>query len=182
MSTVYISFHAPINEQTTQQLLGATFDQMQQGATEIVYLLSTPGGVIASGITLYNILKSLPVSVVMHNVGNIDSIGNAIFLAGKTRFACTHSTFMFHGVGFDICQGARLERQYLKERLDSIVADESRIGGIIADETALVAEEIDDLFAQANTKDARFALDKGFINEIRDVSIPEGVPVLQLVF
>jgi hypothetical protein len=57
-------------------------------------------------------------------MGNIDSIGNAIFLAGKTRKACTHSTFMFHGVGFDIHQ--RLEEKNLREGLDSILATQRR--------------------------------------------------------
>lgn len=182
MSQVYISFHAPINEHTTQQLLGVTFQQLNEGATEIVYLLSTPGGAVSSGIALYNTLKGLPINTVMHNVGNIDSIGNAIFLAGKKRFACKHATFMFHGVGFDIPAGLRLERKDLNERLDGIESDESKIGGIISDETTLETQEINGLFVEASTKNSDFARSHRIIHEIREVIIPEGVPVLQLVF
>jgi hypothetical protein len=53
------------------------------------------------GMTVYNVLRGLPCDLTIHNIGNVDSIGNAIFLAGKHRYACKNSTFMFHGVGFD---------------------------------------------------------------------------------
>lgn len=83
LKTVYISFCADINMSTSEQLLAVTFQMIQQGYTQIYYRFSTPGGFVANGISLYNTLKSLPVNTIMHNVGNVDSIGNAIFLAGK---------------------------------------------------------------------------------------------------
>lgn len=181
MTTSYISFHAPINDHTAQHLLGATFNQLQHGATEIVYMISTPGGSVSSGITIYNAIKGLPVLVTMHNIGNIDSIGNSIFLAGTKRYACPHSTFMFHGVGFDV-GNQRLERKNLEEYLSGLRSDEARIGSIIADETSLKSEEINSLFIQASTKDANFALECGIIHEIRPLALPQGAPVLQLVF
>jgi ATP-dependent protease ClpP protease subunit len=97
MSRVYISFSAEIDIKTTETLIAVTFAQIAQGASELYYLFSTPGGQVAQGIALYNTLKALPVPTIMHSVGNVDSIGNAIFLAGKTRYACPVSTFMFHG-------------------------------------------------------------------------------------
>ena len=65
----------------------------------VYLLLSSEVGSVMHGINLYNVLRALPVKLVTHNVGNVDSIGNAIFLAGEERYACQHSTFMFHGVG-----------------------------------------------------------------------------------
>ena len=53
------------------------------------------------GITLYNFLRGVSFQLNNHNIGNVDSIGDAIFLGGAERYACAHSTFMFHGVGFD---------------------------------------------------------------------------------
>ena len=182
MIQVYISFHAPINEHTTQQLLGVTFQQLNEGATEIVYLISTPGGAVSSGIALYNTIKGLPINTIMHNVGNIDSIGNAVFLAGKERVACKHATFMFHGVGFDTPAGLRLERKDLNELLDGIESDEAKMGGIISDETTLTPKEINGLFVEASTKNSDFSLTSGIVHEIREVNIPEGIPVIQLVF
>ena len=68
-------------------------------------MLSTPGGSVMNGLNLYNVLRGLPITLTTHNVGNVDSIGNAIFLAGQIRYACPHSTFMFHGVAFNFPQG-----------------------------------------------------------------------------
>ncbi len=43
-----------------------------------------------------------------------------ILLAGEKRYACKHSSFMFHGVGFDIMgQNMRFEQKLLRQRLDS---------------------------------------------------------------
>ena len=182
MGTVYISFCAEISFKTAQNLLGATLDQINKGATTIHYLFSTPGGTVQPGIALYNVLKGLPVQTVMQNVGAVDSIGNAVFLAGKRRIACPHSTFMFHGVGLDLSGSTRLEEKSLRERLDGVKADQGKIGGIIADETALQRAEVDSFFLEAKTKDAAFALERGIIHEIAPVAVPAGARLLQLVF
>ena len=89
---------------------------------------------------------------------------------------------MFHGVGFDIPVGLRFERKDLKERLDSIESDETKMSGIISDETTLKPEEINGLFVEASTKDSDFSFANGIVHEIREVAIPKGIPVLQLVF
>lgn len=75
-----------------------------------------------NGMNLYNILRAMPFKLVTHNVGNVDSIDNAVFLAGEERYASPHSTFMFHGVaaGFEAGQ---VEAKRLRERLDGIKAD-----------------------------------------------------------
>ena len=85
-----------------------------------------------NGINLYTVLKAMPFDLTTHNVGNVDSIGNAVFLAGTSRYAVPHSTFMFHGVGFNANAGQRLEEKFLRERLDGLLSDQKRIGAIIA--------------------------------------------------
>jgi ATP-dependent protease ClpP protease subunit len=145
-------------------------------------LLSTPGGNVMHGINLYNMLRAMPFRLVTHNVGNVDSIGNAVFLAGELRVACPHSTFMFHGVGFDVGQGLRLEEKTLRERLAGVLSDQERIGAIIEERTSLTPEQVAPLFTEAQTKDAAYAVSTGIVHEIRDVEIPEGGPVISLVF
>ncbi|MEO6390363.1 MAG: ATP-dependent Clp protease proteolytic subunit, partial [Pyrinomonadaceae bacterium] len=134
------------------------------------------------GLNLYNVLRGLPIALTTHNVGNVDSIGNAIFLAGSHRIACPHSTFMFHGVGIDVAGGGRLEEKILRERLDGILSDQKRIGSILTERTSLNADQVGELFREAQTKDATFAVGCGIVDEIRDVQIPAGSPVVTLVF
>jgi ATP-dependent protease ClpP protease subunit len=135
-----------------------------------------------NGITLYNYLRALPVTLTIHNVGNVNSIGNAIFLAGARRYACQHSTFMFHGVGVDVPGPIRLEEKLLRGQLAAIDIEQKRIGSIILDRTKLNQSQVRRLFREAVTKDAAFAASCGIIDQIRDVQIPPGSTILSLVF
>jgi ATP-dependent Clp protease, protease subunit len=179
---VYIIFSAEIIPHTTEALIAAMAQCHNQGVTEVYLVISTPGGSVMNGMTLYNVLRGMPFKLTTHNAGNVDSIGNAIFLAGEERYAAPHSTFMFHGVGFDVRSEIRLEEKLLRERLDSIQADQKRIGAIIQERTQLTPEQVETLFLEAQTKDATYATSTGIVHEIRDVEIPVGAPVISLVF
>jgi ATP-dependent protease ClpP protease subunit len=180
--TVYISFSAEIIPHTTESLIATVTNFVNQGVKKVYLMLSTPGGSVMHGMNLYNVLRALPVELITHNVGNVDSIGNTVFLAGSKRYACKNSTFMFHGVGFDVRQPIRLEEKFLTERLESIVADHKRIGSVIVERTRISEQDVDKLFLEAQTKDAAFAASNGIIDEVRDVQIPTGSPVVALVF
>jgi ATP-dependent protease ClpP protease subunit len=180
--TVYVSFSAEIVPHTTESLIATVANLTNQGVKQIYLMLSTPGGSVMHGMNIYNVLRALPVDLITHNVGNVDSIGNAIFLAGATRYASPHSTFMFHGVGFDVPQQMRIEEKFLRERLDGITSDQKRIGSVIEERTSISKDDIAKLFLEAQTKDATFAASCGIVNEIRDIQIPAGSPIVSLVF
>lgn len=180
--TVYISFSAEIVPKTAESLIGLFANLANQNVPHVYLMLSTPGGAVMSGLNIYNVMRGLPFEITAHNVGNVDSIGNAIFLAGSKRYACPHSTFMFHGVGFDIQSPIRLEEKFLRERLDAIDADQRRIGQIIEERTHLTREQVNGLFLEAQTKDAAFAVGCGIVHEVRDVQVPPGGPIVSLVF
>jgi len=181
MTTAYINFHAPVNPLTAQHFMATCSQVITQGHDNLYLMLSTPGGQVASGITVYNFLLSLPVPITTHNIGNIDSIGNAIFLSGKTRLACKHSTFMFHGVGFDIAN-QRFEEKNLRESLNSLLADQQRIGDIISERTNISSDKVGELFREARTKNSDDALEAGIIHKVCDLQIPPGSPIFTLVF
>lgn len=180
--TVYISFSAEINPHTTESLLAILANLVNQQVPHIYIMLSTPGGSVMQGMNLYNVMRGLPCELTIHNVGNVDSIGSAVFLSGKHRYACAHSTFMFHGVGFNTQPGLRLEEKFLRERLDGIVSDQRRIGQILEERTSLTREQIEGMFLEAQTKDSAYAVGCGIVHEIRNVKIPPGGPVISLVF
>lgn len=180
--SVVVSFSAEINPSTAEQLIATMSRCSNDGVKEVLLLLSTPGGQVMSGMTIYNTLRAMPFDLTVHNVGNVDSIGNVVFLAGNRRLAAPASTFMFHGVGFNSDGFARFEEKLLVERLEGIRADQKRIGEVIADRTDLEESLVRQLFLEQQTKDAEFALTHGLIHEIADPVIPSGVPVLSLVF
>ncbi len=177
---IYVSFSAEINPNTTEALIALLSNHVNRGVKEVYLMLSTPGGTVMNGLN--NVLRAFPIKLITHNVGNVDSIGNAIFLAGVERYACPHSTFMFHGVGFDIPTHTRFEEKSLRERLGSVLADQKRIGSIMEERTNLKGAQIRNLFKEARTKDADYARGVGIVHDIRDVAIASGTPVFSLVF
>ncbi len=85
MPCAYVNFSAEINASTAENLMALMARHANEGTEEVRLLLSTPGGQVMAGIMGYNFHRALPFRLVIHNAGNIDSIGNAIFLAGPIR-------------------------------------------------------------------------------------------------
>ena len=133
---VYISFTSMVNPHTAQVLMGALTNAVNDRHTKIHLLLSSPGGQVADGITLYNFIRALPVPVHTYNIGAVNSIANVVFQAGDKRIAATNSSFMFHGVGFDI-QNARMELTHLIEKISQLTKDENLISTIMVERTGL---------------------------------------------
>lgn len=181
-STVHIIFSAEIIPPTCEALVAAAAQCANNGVQTVHLVLSTPGGSVMHGIHLYNVLRGMPFSLTTHNASAVNSIGNAVFLAGDKRYAAPHSTFMFHGVGFDVQERSRFEEKVLRERLDGILSDQKRIGAILEERTNLTAEQVEGLFREAQTKDAAYAVSSGIIDEVRDVELPPGETVVSLVF
>lgn len=179
---VYVSFSAEIDVKTTESLIAVMSNLANLGIQQVYLVLNTPGGTVTNGLNVYNLLLGMPFKLITHNAGNVDSIGNVVFLAGSTRYATANATFMFHGVGFDITSGQRLEEKKLLELLGGVKSHHRQIGSIIAQRTNLKMREIIGLLREAKTKDASWAINKGIIHEIRDVQIPPNCPVISLVF
>jgi len=153
----HVSFSAEINPTTTDSLIGLLARLANDGFNDVHLLISTAGGSVMHGVNLYNVLRALPIRLTTHNVGNVDSIGNAIFLAGQERYACPHSTFSFHGIGLDIAQRCRLEEAKIREHLNSILSEQRRIGAIIRERTQLSEQQVRKLFRETRPKEAEWA-------------------------
>lgn len=182
LGSAYISFTAEVTPATIEPLLALIAQQVQQGVHDIHLLLSTPGGSVASGITVYNMLRSLPITLTTYNMGNVDSIGNVIYLAGQKRIAVPASRFMFHGVGITINGQTRFEEKNLLEILGNMRNDQGLIAKIIQERTNMKTSEVHKLFLRAAFLTADDAKKRGIVHEVRDVNIPRGAPIFQLVF
>ena len=181
-NVAYVSFSAEINVNTAESLIATMANLAGQHVDEVVLLISSPGGSVMNGMNLYNVLVGMPFKLITHNVGNVDSIANAIFLAGEVRYASPHSTFMFHGVATDVSKANALDEKTLRERTHSLVADQKRIAAVIQERTNLEANVVEGFFREGQTKDTAFAIGAGIIHEIKDVQIPARTPIVSLVF
>ena len=169
-NNVFISFFGDISLPNVQNLMNTFLQISGQNPSLISFLFSSPGGDVSAGITFYNFLKSLSTKIIVYNMGNIDSVATVIFLAGNERFACPHSTFLFHGTKCRIFADQALDLSNVREMESRIEKDEEKIAGIIASNTNITEDEIKELFRQGASKDLSFAKDK---NIIKDIKVPE---------
>lgn len=173
-SMPYISFSAEINRGTAEGLIALLADLANQKVSAVYLMLATTGGSVAQGLNLYHMMRAFPFDLITHNVGSVDSIGTVVFLAGQKRFACRHSTFTFHGAGFDVAAGLHFDEGALRREFEAVRIKNRTAGRIIAERSTLANKTIARLFRDRQIKDARYALDWGIVHEIRDISIPTG--------
>jgi len=177
--TIYVSFSAGINVNTTESLIAVMADCAKQRATTVYLLFSSEGGSVMCGINLYNALRAMPFKLVTHNVGNVDSIGNAIFLAGDERYACAQSTFMFHGVGRPY--NGNLSAKEAREIMGGLMADEARISSIVQQRSKLSEAEVRAFFGEAHTMNSAEAVTTGVVEDVRDVKIPPSSVIITVM-
>jgi ATP-dependent Clp protease protease subunit len=150
--------------------------------TTLYFVFSSIGGGVGAGITLYNFLRSLPVNVVMHNIGSVDSIATVIFLAGSQRYACEHSRFLFHGINWNFYKDQSLTSTQVREILSGLDQNEALMRTLVVQRSKLTDAEMVSLLQQGETKDPAFALQKGIVDDIRNFALPAGAQIITTNF
>jgi ATP-dependent Clp protease, protease subunit len=91
-----VNFFSQINDVTANKFMAACAEIIRVDNPQCIhFLFASPGGNVDAGIAVYNYLRALPIKIIMHNTGAIDSIANVIFHAADERYANSHSTFLF---------------------------------------------------------------------------------------
>ena len=101
-NTRYISLIGPINDVSQDHLLETCYQCHHESVQTVCLLLSTVGGNVNCGVTIYNVLRGMPFNLITHNVGMVASIGNVVFLAGEMRYAVHMGAFFFMGCRYPI--------------------------------------------------------------------------------
>ncbi len=117
MKEAYIRFFAPVIPQTAD-LLFKIFDSLILKKYQKVHLMiSSPGGSVFHGISIYNYLKGAPIEVETYNFGSVDSIGVIIYCSGRRRYSVPHSRFLIHGVKFNINGNAAFDEKEIEKNM-----------------------------------------------------------------
>jgi|JI10StandDraft_1071094.scaffolds.fasta_scaffold35940_3 ATP-dependent protease ClpP protease subunit len=137
-----IYYNGPVNAggmRNTQQLLA---DAVAKRLDDIVLVLSSNGGDVASGMGLYHFIRGLPVPVRLHAAGVCSSIAATILLASDTRTGADPTQFVLHAATYreGPNQGQRASNTAVVTApyRDRLGWDEARIDACFTDaETAL---------------------------------------------
>lgn len=128
----YIRLTAPITQHSAEKLLQIVDQKYRSGVRKLHLLLSTPGGNVAHGINIYNFLKGVPIEIVTHNFGTVDSIGIILFCAGSQRYSVPHARFFLHPVAMKVNQNTKLDENSLLEYQNGLKIDQTNIARVIA--------------------------------------------------
>jgi len=180
MKSVYLSFIQGIDQKVANKLLDLCNKAIAENFDEIHLMMSSHGGHVMSGFAIYHHLRAIPIKVTTYNIGSVDSIANIIFLAGQERVATPNSTFLFHGTKWGFASATELTKYQLAEIVDSLNAEDKRMVDVMTSHTKLTATEVGEFFIQGATKDSSFALDKGVVTRVEDISIPAGALIVQV--
>lgn len=176
MTTYIINFSGPINPVTSERIRDTCLHALSQGASEIRLHISSEGGSTVHGFTLYHFLRSIPVPLVMHNTGNIDSIAVVVFLAGTTRLACPHSRFLIHPLQWGFNSGT-VDHARLREYVSSLDNDLERYAQVFEERTKGTKEPLDirtHLSDQEKVVTPAVSLASGITTGIAEAAILEG--------
>lgn len=176
--TVYITFNAPIVEKSAQMLIGSISEAMSLQPDQIHLAISSPGGNVSVAVGLYNMLKALPVEVITHNTGNVDSAANIVYMAGNIRYANQYSSFLFHGISINVPNGCSYQK--LKELASQVEVDHRRIAQIISSNSGIQESDVEAFFQQGESLSVDRAIKDGIAMESREFAIPPKSPVLMV--
>lgn len=179
-TTLVIRFFAPVEANSINALLATIDEKLQAGTGKIVLLTSSPGGTVFHGLSAYNFLKGIPVEVVTHNFGSVDSIVVVLYCAGSRRLSVPHARFLLRGVSAGFQQNERLEEKQLEERLKGLQIDMLNIARVVASNTGKAVEDVNTAMLERTTLSPDEAKTWGLVHEIKSELFERGTEVISI--
>jgi ATP-dependent Clp protease protease subunit len=169
---IYIKFFAAVDGQSTNALMQVIDQKINEGAQKFVLLISSPGGSVFHGLSIYNFLCGIPAEVDTHNFGSVDSIGVCLFGAGRRRFSVPDARFLMHPVTLTFQGTQTMESEKLEEHLKGLRIDTENIAASIARTTGKSGAEIVKAMSDRTTLSPEQAKEFGLVHEIKSELFP----------
>jgi ATP-dependent Clp protease, protease subunit len=175
----YFGYTGMIDSDGATRLAAALNMAVNKNYDEVYLCMSSIGGYVADGIYLYNHIRSLPITTVIHNTGTVSSIAVAIYTAADTRYCSQYGIFMIHPTTIGPYQeGLAAER--LDAALKSALAEDARTEKILRQRTSLPEE----LLSARRTRDVNIGADDavsyGLATSVCDFALPQGNEIIQI--
>ncbi len=134
---------------------------------EITLYINSPGGIVADGLAVYDVIRLLTAPVRTVCLGTCASMGAILFLAGKKRDIMEHGRIMVHDPAFggnhDI--GGKKPHQ-IQSELDDLNRCREALARIISERTGKSLSQIYELTANDTYFSAQEAMEFGLATRI----------------
>jgi ATP-dependent Clp protease protease subunit len=147
---------------------------LREGASEIWLHFASEGGQTFQGFAVYSFLRSLPVPLTVHNLGNVESISLVVYLAGETRRVCPQGRFLIHPLHWNF-EAGRVDHARLREYVGKLDNDLRRYVEIFEERTAGASAPIsvgEHLSGSERLIPATASISAGIAHEVTEASIP----------
>jgi ATP-dependent protease ClpP protease subunit len=195
MEIAPIEVHEELSEEiwpwSREALLAKMTEHAYHGAERVRLVVSSPGGQVASTMTLFTKLTESPIELVTHAKGEIASMGVVLFLAGDKRLASPEATFLMHPITIETPAGwptvaqwldvedirklrTKAERSGAHPKLFTeldwgivrLTGEEREVQRIFEERTNLTVPEIKALVQGHTTVSAAYACAVGIVHEV----------------
>jgi ATP-dependent Clp protease protease subunit len=150
------------------QLVAPKTDPNTIPPTELIVYINSLGGDIGSSIACYNILRSISLPVTTHNMGEVSSAANIIYLGGSRRLTCRHSYFRHHGSFYAV--SGTSHRVVYEDVLETLKISEKIMSEIIVERTGLSATDVETYFHAPAIIDPAEAVKLGIAHAIQEIA------------
>jgi ATP-dependent Clp protease, protease subunit len=170
---VVIYYCAPVVHPATTKLRNTLCNAVNLAVPSVAIFMSSGGGLVEEGISLFAFIRSLPIDITIHNIDHVDSIALAIYLAGTRRLANPDATFLLHDFYFP--QPISISTRHQASDLSvSLTASRQKMMAILRSRTKMSDEQFKSLRFLEETviQTASTAKEIGITHEIEQAVAP----------
>lgn len=171
---IYVRFMAKISGRTSGSLFRILDNACKNRVGRVNLMISSPGGTVFHGLSLYNYLSGAPFETITANFGFVGSAALMLYAAGRFRLATPHSRFLVYGTDLTLQSQTRLDQKALEEHIAGMKLDHLRLARILADVTGKPEAEVLEKVTSSTAMTAADAKEYGLVNEIRKELFPPG--------
>jgi ATP-dependent protease ClpP protease subunit len=180
---VVIYFCAPIIHPATTRFRSALCKAVDLQVPSITVFMSSTGGMVDEGMSLYGFIRSLPVDITIHNIGSIDSIALAVYLAAARRLANPDATFLMHDFYFP--QPVPVTNRHQASDISvGLTGARNRFMEVLKLRTKMTSEQFQSLkfLEEASIKTAMTAKEIGITHDLQQAVCPAGAELFNVEY
>lgn len=154
-----------VNDQVASLIIAQMlYLNSQDRERPIEFYINSPGGVVTSGLAIYDTMQYLPNPIVTYCIGQCASMGAVLLSAGEPgkRYSLPHSRIMIH----QPLGGAQGQASDIQIQAEEILRMKKELNGLLAKHSGRKIEEVEKACDRDNFMSPAEAKEFGLIDEI----------------
>jgi ATP-dependent protease ClpP protease subunit len=166
----FLYFERSIDVLSARHLRDTLVKLAEADVQDITLVLNSPGGIVAPTLHLYNLIRSLPVTIKTYGQDMVASSATILMLAGEQRTADKKTRFWFHGMSGPLI--TQINTAQFEEQMQMFREQENFFDQIYRERTKIPAADLAKLKHETVTYDADTAIQHGIISAIEPLKVP----------